>query len=347
MAGSDPSIFDLLIPPVRQWKLVVGLAFGAGLVGAAISLVLPAQYTASTTFIPAAAGGGSSLPQGLAGLATQFGLNLSTPTSFSPDFFAEVLTSRELLRGTLLSQFEDPRGGTTTKTLIDILEIKGRTDDDRMSNGIRELEERVSQRVDRRTGIVTLSVTGKPPALTAAVANRMVELLNTFNLERLRSQSRERRRFVGERLQDAERELRDAEDQQLKFLQANRRYADSPLLSFEANRRSREVQLRQEVFQTLTREFEEARIAEVRDTPLLTIIDAAAPPDRRSSPRRKFIVFLAMVVAMLTGLGLAYFAEFRREAQLEGDTKYARFVRAWSDAKAELRAGLRMSSGRR
>ena len=334
---SGASIFEVLTPLVREWRLVLGFPLGAGVIAAAVALLLPLSYTATTTFVPAISGSGATMPGGLASLASQFGLNLGAGPVVSPDFFAEVLTSRELLKATLLSQFQG-------RALLDILKIEGKTPEARVNEGIRDLEKHIYQRVDRRTGIVTLSVTGAPPALAAAVANRMVELLNTFNLERLQSQSRERRRFVGERLQQAERELRDAEAQHLRFLQANRRYAGSPLLAFEENRLSRQVQLRQEVFQTLTREYEEARIAEVQDTPVLTVIDPATPPDRRSAPRRKLLVFFAMLAAGVSALPLVYLREYRRAAEQEVAAPYRGFLEAWRSTRAEWATALRLGN---
>jgi uncharacterized protein involved in exopolysaccharide biosynthesis len=307
----------------------------------AISLLLAPTYTASTTFVPASGGSPPTLPAGLAGLATQFGINIASGSSLSPDFFAEVLTSRELLRATLLSSFDDPRRAGSSRALLDILDVRHHAGEDRLSEGIRQLEKDVSQRVDRRTGIVTLTVKGRPPALVAAVANRMVELLNTFNLEKLQSQSRERRRFAEERKNQAEQELRAAEAQHLRFLQSNRRYNDSPLLSFEENRLARQVQLRQEIFQTLTREYEEARIAEVRDTPLLTTIDAAVPPDRRTFPQPKLLVFLVMLASGLTTVAFVYLREHRRASELSDAPEYRAFLEAWKSAKSEIGAILR------
>src|SRR5437773_4719473 len=105
---ADPWLFGTLTPLLRQWRLVVGLPLGASLLAAAIAFVLPPSYTGTTTFVPAVGGNAGNFPGGLASLATQFGLNVTTNTSFSSDFFAEVLGSRELLRATLLTQFDDP-----------------------------------------------------------------------------------------------------------------------------------------------------------------------------------------------------------------------------------------------
>jgi uncharacterized protein involved in exopolysaccharide biosynthesis len=156
--------------------------------------------------------------------------------------------------------------------------------------------------VDHSTGIVTLMVKARDPQLAAAIANRMHDILNSFNLERRQSQSREQARFTKERLAQAEAELRQAESAQLRFLQRNREYTGSPLLEFEHSRLRRAVDLKQEVYTSLAKGYEEARIAEVRDTPVITTIDTAVAPDRRSSPRP----VLNGVIGFLMGGVLAF-----------------------------------------
>ncbi len=342
--GAARALFANLTPVVRRWRLVVGLPLITGALGVMLAFALTPTYIAKTTFVPNAATG-NSIQAGLSGLAGQLGLTLGNTNSLSPDFFAEVLGSRELLKSTLLSLFDDPGRHGARRPLFDLLSQTGRSEEERLANGVQYLEDHISQRVDRRTGIVTLTVVARWPTLAADVANRMVELLNKFNLERLQSQSGARRRFAGERLAEAEAELHQAEAVHLRFRQSNRRYSDSPLLSFEENRLARQVQLRQEVFVTLTREFEEARIAEVRDTPLLTIIDPAVPPDRRSSPRRKLIVALLIVCGELSALALVFFREW---AAGEGATEpgYGGFLDALRTAGSELRSTLSLTRRR-
>ena len=88
---------------------------------------------------------------------------------------------------------------------------------------------------------------------------------------------------------------------------------DSPLLTFEYSRLSRQVQLRQEVYQTLTKAHEEARIAEVRDTPVLTVIDSALAPVRPSGPHRIMAEYclVALIFGGALGVSLAYVAAAR------------------------------------
>jgi uncharacterized protein involved in exopolysaccharide biosynthesis len=211
--------------------------------------------------------------------------------------------------------------------------VPGRTREEQLQNGSRILRRLTEATTDKSTGIVTLKVTLQSPRLASDVANHLVQLLNRFNLESRQSQSREQRRFSGERLAVAEQELRAAEQAQLAFLQRNRQYLDSPLLAFEYNRLSRQVQLRQEVYQTLTKAHEEARIAEVRDTPVLTVIDSAIAPIRPSGPRRVLGTMVALIFGGALGVLLAYIAAARARARRSPTPDYLAFRAAWEEAR--------------
>ncbi len=310
----DISLSELLRPLIRRRRLVAGMAVGGAMLAAVFLLLQRPVYTGTATFTPETAPVSSFAGSlgGLAGLAGQLGISTPGASSVSPDFFARVLHSREILRATLQSEFSDPTaaGSNGRRPLLDILAVTGNSSEQRLQKGAQQLEQLTEADIDRRTGIVTLSVEMPSRELAAEVANQMVELLNRFNLERRQSQSREERRFSGDRLAAAERELRAAEQAHLSFLQRNREFQDSPLLSFEAARLSREVHLKQEVFLTLTKSFEEARIAEVRDTPVLTVIDSAVPPAQRTRPRRTLGVLIAFAVSGLVGAVVAYIADF-------------------------------------
>jgi uncharacterized protein involved in exopolysaccharide biosynthesis len=311
----EVSLADVLGPLVRRWKLLFGLPLGFAVFIGIVSLILPSVYTSETTLTPAATSsigglGGGALAS-LAGLAGQLGVSSASGTSLSPDFIAYVLKSREVLTSTLESRFPDPSSGNQERPLLDIMRAKGRTDAARLSQGVRMLDRAVKTKVDHATGIVTLSVNASDPKLAAAVANRMKDILNDFNLERRQSQSREQARFTHERMVQAEAELRDAEAAQLRFLQANREFTGSPILEFQNSRLQRAVDLKQEVYVSLAKEYDQARIAEVRDTPVITTIDSAVAPDRRSSPRPLLNAVIALIAGGIFAFALIYLLEQR------------------------------------
>jgi tyrosine-protein kinase Etk/Wzc len=328
---ADLSLFELLTPLVRRWKLIVATAVAFALTAAVFLFLQRHTYTATTTFTPenSSTSGLMSSLVGLAGLAGQLGLPSGSSSSVSPEFFVKLTHSDELLRSTLVAEFADPDSLSVLRPLLQLLDIKGRSAEERLQRGVLVLRKVTEASADKSTGIVTLRVELHSPLLAAAVGNYMVQLLNRFNLETRQSQSREQRRFSGERLAVAERELRAAEQAQLAFLQRNRQYLDSPLLAFEYTRLSRQVQLRQEVYQTVTKAHEEARIAEVRDTPVLTVIDSAVAPIKPSGPRRVLGTMVALVFGGALGVLLAYLA-----------TAFARARRSPTPDYLELRAAL-------
>ena len=123
-------------------------------------------------------------------------------------------------------------------------------------------------------------------------------------------------------------------------------YRGSPLLEYEAGRLERTVQLKQELFLTITKAYEEARITEVRDTPILTIIDRAVAPVRRSSPRRKLMVYFALGAGAVVASGMAYLLDFRNTVGAREEKEYRDLLEAWATARRQMREALRQMTGR-
>jgi len=320
---------DFVNALLRRWRLVAGLPLLAAILTAIVVLLLPPRYTATVTFVPEqrtptrGGGAGGAAGGGLVGLAGQLGIPLGMDPTQSPRFYAEVLTSRELLARVLLTKFPDPRrpAAGDSVPLLAILRVWGgiwgaKSAADSLDRGVRKLRRRVSARVDIQTFLVYLSVTTRYPDLSAAVATRFIEYLNEFNATKRESQARARRQFVEQRIVDGERELHAAEDDLRRFHERNRAWQESPELSAEEGRVHMQVNILQEVYLTLRRDYEQARIEEVNDTPVITVVDPAVPPVRQSH-WREVLVLLAFVFGGLIGVLGAWsgvrFERLRRE----------------------------------
>ena len=321
--GAVP-LADLVGPVRRRWRLVAAFSLVFGLVAAVVSFLLPSVYTAHTSFTPVASSQGVSAGlANLMGLAGQLGLSglTSAGGSLPPEYFAEVLHSRSVLESTLQTSFPVDSATGTPRPLLDILGVDGKTPRSRLEDGVRELDDLIVASVDKRTGVISLRVHSRSPLVAAGVANRMVDLLDEFNLDRRQVQSREQRRFTGERTGQAQEELRAAEAALLRFLQANREYLGSPLLEYQHSRLQRDVQVKQEIYLTLAKAHEEARIAEARDIPVITVIDTAVAPVRRSFPRRKLNTLLGVLLGGIVGIAVALLSS-RRHGAAPSYTRY-------------------------
>jgi len=329
----------LLTQLVRRWRVIVVTPLALAVLTAVAVLIAAPTYEAQASFT--AGGPASSSLAGLsnlAALAGGLGLSAGLPAG-STDFSAAALTSQEMARQLLQSRFRDPRSDDPDSTLplLDILRVRGDSERERIHRGYSAVASILRVEVDRRAGIVTLTVRSRWPELAADVANRLVQLLNGFNLRRQQYQSGEQSRFTGERMREAEAELREAEQALQVFLQANRSVANSPLLAFQQERLQRRVQLRQEVFLTLAREHEQARIAAERDTPVLAVVDSATAPYWRSAPRRKLSVVLAGVLGTFLAIGAVFAMEHLRGARTAASSDWADFYAAGAIALGEIR----------
>ena len=325
---------------LKRWKLVAGLPLGAAFVAAIMSLLIPAKYTAVATFVAETESSVVTLPGGLAGLASQFGVAVPGGGANSPQFYADVLESRTLRDQVLQADFPDPRTETRgdSAALLDIFEIEGESEARRLEAGRKALDEVLTVRVDNVTSIVSLSTETHYPALCADIANLFIDLLNRFNLETRQSNAQERRRFAEERVADAERELREGEEELKGFLERNRQFQGSPDLSFQYERLQRQVRIKEEVLTTLRRSYEEARIQEVNDTALITVIDRAVPPEERSSPKRGMNVMLAFFLGGMLGVFGAFGREFVERARAREKEEFDELSSRWAAIKAELRS---------
>lgn len=321
---SETSVLDVATVLLRHWRLVFGLPIATALVVAGVSLIMAPSFTATVAFFPEA-GPAPRLPAGLAGLVGQLGISVDGGATQSPRFYADVVKSRALLERALLSRYLNPSASTDSIRLLDILNIHGRNAADSLSNGVQALQTRITTQVDIQTGVVRLNARFPDPALAAAVANHLIDYLNDFNTQTRQSQARERRKFVEQRAAAAEVELRTAEEDLRKFYERNRTWQGAPQLTFEEGRLRRQVDLRQEVYLTLRREYETARIQEVNDAPVITVIEPAVAPQKRSRPRRTVMVSLAFLLGGMLGVFASFGAEYLARVRREDADRYADF----------------------
>lgn len=339
------SALQLFADVLRRWRLVGGLPLLTALVALGVSLILPTKYTASASFTPESRSARAGLlPSVVGGLAGQLVAGLAGDGGEGPRFYAEVLTSRTVLESLLVTPYPSGSSGSAGSMLTTLVKVRGATRADSLADGVRKAGNLIRTSVDMTTNVVSLEVTADTPELAAAATNRLVALLNQFNAERRQSQGRERRKFAEGRVAESAAELREAEAAVRRFLERNRSYQSSPQLMFEYQGLQRRLSTAQDLYLTLLREFETARIEEVNDTPVLTVIDAAVPPRRRSQPRRALIVGVSAAVATAVAVFVAIMSNYLEEARKSGATDYLSLRTSWATARSEARALL---AGRR
>lgn len=333
------SLWEVLAVLLRRRGVIVASTFVLGALAVTLGLLRAPSYTTSASFQPQGSEGGQSQ---LLALASQFGVSMGAGDGLTPAFYAELLASRGILLSVATTPFEVE--GSTVR-LADLLEVEEETEDLRVKEVIEWLRETaVSVQTGRETGIVTVQVTTDWPELSLQIAQQLLDEVSRFNLETRQSQAATERGFIEARMEQARTDLLGAEDELQRFLQANRQFQDSPELQFQYERIQRNVALRQQVFTTLVQSFEQARIAEVRDTPVFTVLQPPFMPPGPDERRLKLFLALGLVLGAMGGTVLAFVVEaFSRPAG--NDPAREDFQQTWEGLLASFGLRRRAQTG--
>lgn len=327
----EGSIFVALNVLLRQRALVMGCALLLAVLAGSWAFMRERQYGSASSFMP------EGRQSAMGGLAAQFGLVLpGSGGTESPQFYADLLKSREILGAAVTTAFSAPAPSPRSATLVDLYHAKGATAALRRDEAIDQLSRALDVTVSARTNVVSVRVTATSAELAQLINQRLLTLLGDFNQRRRQSRASEERRFVEERLATVKGELRVAEDRLQSFLQSNRDYQNSPSLVFTYERLQADVTLLRQVVTTLQQSVEQAKIDEVRDTPTITLVESpslAARPDSRGVVK---FALLGVVLGTFLGLAVAFVREVLSRPSVQATSDYEEFVRLRGEAVRDV-----------
>jgi uncharacterized protein involved in exopolysaccharide biosynthesis len=284
----------------------LGIVLFSGLVAIAfliIGILSPRIYTSTASFLPQ----GGQTNSSFSGLAAQLGVEIGgTNQGTSPAFYADLARSRQIL-GSVVEARYTLTGAAQPRvvTLVEVLKAKGDDSAHRRDDAIAKLSRALDVGSDPRTSVVTTSIKTERPEVSRQAVENLLGALSRFNLEIRQSQAGAERKFTEERLTQVRTDLRQAEDDLQLFLQRNRSVASAELEA-QRERLTREVALQQQVYSTLAQAYERAKLEEVRDTPVLTVVQAPETPlkpdPRQLAARTLLFFFIAMMIASLVAI---------------------------------------------
>jgi uncharacterized protein involved in exopolysaccharide biosynthesis len=87
-------------------------------------------------------------------------------------------------------------------------------------------------------------------------------------------------------------------------------FARVPRVGLDLARLTRETKVQQTVFELLTQQYEQAKIAEARDSPIVQVLDRAVPAEWKSKPKTRQNMMIAGAISLFAGVFLAFFLEY-------------------------------------
>jgi uncharacterized protein involved in exopolysaccharide biosynthesis len=187
-----------------SWAVAVGL-----LVSTLVAFSIPKSYTSTTQLMPPDPQSTSGMAM-MAGMAAKAGGGLA---GVAGDLLG-LKSSGALFIGVLRSE-------TSQDRLIQQFDLRKLYGTQLVIDARKKLDENTSISEDRKSGIITISVTDHSPQRAAALANAYVDELNSRASELSTSSAHRERVFLEERLKVAKQDLDDASNQLAQFSSKN------------------------------------------------------------------------------------------------------------------------------
>jgi uncharacterized protein involved in exopolysaccharide biosynthesis len=322
---SAVSIFNIML---RYRVMIVALTLLGGFWAGFKSVTSGKGYTAEAVFMPKGARGQSQL----SGLAAQFGVNIGTAdAASSPQMYTDLMEMNTILWPVAEKEYRiRTDSGVITGNLVKIFHIKRDRPVVMKKKTVESLQRAVKGTVAPKTGVINLSVTTGNPELSLQIAQNVLAQLNIYNMSKRQEQAAAERAFAERQVGEKRAELRQAESELENFLESNRQYRQSPQLDLEYNRLQRQVGMRNQIYTSLLSAYETARIEEVKDLPVINVIE---PPEMPIGPNPRGGA-RKTAIGMIVGLFLACLIAFardrmarNREAQTDDFLEYSQLKR--------------------
>lgn len=335
-APREVTLLDLASVVLRYRRSIVLVPLLFMAVGVFLTMQSPRTYRADGAFVLQDAGNGGARAR-VSGLAAQFGVSVPSGGGDVPQLYADLLVSRRFLTQLAETRYTFTAGGKRySGTPAQLFAVDAGNPQTTRRKTVELLRGMVNAEVNPMTGVVGFAVSTPWPALSEQVGKQLLDLVAQFNLSTRQSQAAAERRFTEGRLNEAARELRAAENALEGFLESNRRMDNAPQLMLRRERLQRDIAQRQAVYAMLSQSYEQARIDEVRDTPVFTVIEGpagSARPEPRGTVTRALLMLL---LGLMVAVGIAFWREMLRTARERQAPELNEFLRLRDESLGPL-----------
>lgn len=273
------------------------LAVSTSVIAAGISFLIPNSYRSTATILPESDQSKLGGLSGLSDLASIAGVSLGGEKSLVK-LYPAIIRSESVLRNVILASYEIS-GSQERMNLVEYWDIDEKSPERNFEVAFERLNEDLSVSMDSKTNIVSISLETEDPLLSAGVVGGIVRGLDEFMRTRRTTNASEQRKWVEQRTEEVRQDLKLIEESLKTFREKNRRVVDSPKLLMEQERLIREAEINAALYIELKKQFELARIEEVKNVPIINVLDPPRPAAEKDGPRRGIMVVMAAFLSVL------------------------------------------------
>lgn len=268
----------------RYKKLIFGTTFIVGVLSIIYVLVATPYYQSSASIYPINKEDGGILKQ----LSQTLGISNKTKGYYIFD----VLKSRRISTEIIYSKYL-PLEEKDSVNLIQFWNLDGSdvSENRKLEKALILLGSKVSLHEDKETSLITISAVTKDKKISKMIVdNYCSATINYLNNAQQTSTSKSVE-FTQNRLEVVNKNLIEAQNDIVKFQEENTSIV-SPELSMELKKKVENMELLKSVAVLLGKELELLKIEEVKENPIINILDIAEIVDKPVRPQKRVIVIL-------------------------------------------------------
>lgn len=315
---------------LRHWKRIAVFVVGVNALVALYIFSLPREYTSVTTMLPETQSS-MSLSEMAGSLASIAGIKLNNKSedAISPEIYPKLFASSGFLYEVMQSKVKVKRLGTEV-TIFDYFANKQKepwwsvltswTKDDNplLLRDLDPLRPNKKQQkifdalegaffcgVDKKTDMITVSVSAQDAEVAMQIASLMQEKLQEYITNYRTSKTRNDLNYIKKIAHDTETKYKKA---QQKYAAYSDSHNDLVLSAYkqEMERLENEMQLAYNAYQFAAQQLQMASAKVQERTPVYTVLQQAQQPFKPSKPKRMLTMLFSLIFT--TFIALTWFA---------------------------------------
>jgi len=151
---------------------------------------------------------------------------------------------------------------------------------------------------EKNSGLIQVIVLMEEPSLAADIANFIAQYVVEYVSFEQKMFASKTKRYLEDRLLLSQSELRQSENILAEFRNVNPLNQDTPTQQLNRLRLIRDVDVNQEVYITIKKQLELAKIEESKERLFINVLDRATPPIYKEYPKR-FLIIISFTVINL------------------------------------------------
>lgn len=334
---------------LKQRGFLIKLTAAFMIVGIVISFLLPAKFSAGSTFVPMLSS--DSKASGLSGLASLAGIDIGgamAGNDIAPNLYPEIIASipfkkeLSLVKVPYEGRFMTFREYTLNKKMGIVAGLKKYTvglpglilsslfpkapvtvSDENLKGKLlivteedylffNSMDQLVSINVDLKEGFIELNVELDDPVIAAVIAQNAQEILQKKVIEFKVKHAKEVLQYNKEQYKIKKALLYAAQDR-LNGFKDNAIFFNPTAMQTQTSRLESEYTTANMVFLEVAKQLEQAKLQVSKDTPIFSVLKPVVVPNEKSGPKRLMIIVIWSFIGFMIGSGKVLLGDSIRE----------------------------------